>query len=540
MADFVAVLKKTLDGLTDPTPELRQKVYDKARGTIAAKLAAINPPPPQAVVDRQKRALEDAIAAIEQEYPPRPGPKITSDPLEELENVFASIERQKTEPPKPRFENTFKADSAAKPPVPAAPVAPARSDPAPKAEPKADPTPKSDLWPKTTPVTPPPPALAPARNETPVREDVFGPANDDDDDDSPADGQETEGRKRGYGGLIAAVIALAVIGGGGYGVWLNKDAFANLFGLNGASTATNTPPATTPKPAAQPETNTAANPPAGEQPSPAAPAPANGGADSEPKFTQRLNADGSEVDPGPAGGPAAIGEGTSVAAVTQPPETPTPTTPGAPADPAAPPAAQGQPPAAPGTPAQQPGVAVGQRAIFYEERTNVAEGSAEPGSIVWSVVQESPGGDLPPEPAIRAEATIPGKDLQLRMTIRRNADQTLPASHIIEVIFLTPDGFEGGGIENILRVSMKGSEQEAGSPLIGIPAKIADGFFLVALNDGKQEVDANLALLRRQSWIDVPIVYKSGRRALFTMEKGIPGQKAFDDAMKAWQTASSG
>ncbi len=540
MADFVAVLKKTLDGLSEATPELRQKVYDKARGTIAAKLAAINPPPPQAVVDRQKRALEDAIEAVEKEYPPRPGPKISSDPLEELENVFASIERQKTEPPKPRFENTFKADSAAKPPVPAAPAAPAGFDPAARTEPKAEPAPKGELWPKTTPVVAPPPAAASARSEAPVREDVFGPENDD---DIPNDERDSETRKRGYGGLIAAVIALAVIAGGGYGVWLNKDAFASLFGSNGSETAATTPsvtpPATTPAPATLPETNSAANPPAAEQPSPAAPAP-NGGTDSEPKFTQRLNADGSEIDPGPAGGPAAIGEGTSVAAVTQPPETPAPAAPAAPTDPAAPPAAQGQTPAAPAAPAEQPAVAVGQRAIFYEERTNVAEGSAEPGSIVWSVVQESPGGDLPPEPAIRAEATIPGKDLQLRMTIRRNADQTLPASHIIEVIFLTPDGFEGGGIENILRVSMKGSEQDAGSPLIGIPAKIADGFFLVALNDGKQEMDANLALLRRQSWIDVPIVYKSGRRALFTMEKGIPGQKAFDEAMKAWDAATSG
>ena len=150
--------------------------------------------------------------------------------------------------------------------------------------------------------------------------------------------------------------------------------------------------------------------------------------------------------------------------------------------------------------------------------------------------------DAPPPtvpPAIRAEATIPGKDVQLRMTIRRNADQTLPASHIVEVIFLTPEGFEGGGIDNVLRISMKGSEQEAGSPLIGIPAKIADGFFLIALNDTKPEIDANMTLLRRQSWIDVPVQYKSGRRALFTMEKGIPGTKVFDEAIKAWDAAST-
>ena len=87
---------------------------------------------------------------------------------------------------------------------------------------------------------------------------------------------------------------------------------------------------------------------------------------------------------------------------------------------------------------------------------------------------------------------------------------------------------------------MKGSEQEAGNPLIGIPAKIADGFFLVALNDSKAETDANMTLLRRQAWIDIPVVYKSGRRALFTMEKGIPGDKVFDEALKAWAAEGAG
>ena len=70
--------------------------------------------------------------------------------------------------------------------------------------------------------------------------------------------------------------------------------------------------------------------------------------------------------------------------------------------------------------------------------------------------------------------------------------------------------------------------------------KIPDGFFLVALNESKAERDANLTLLRRQSWIDIPVVYKSGRRALFTMEKGVPGDKVFDEALKAWAAPSAG
>ena len=118
------------------------------------------------------------------------------------------------------------------------------------------------------------------------------------------------------------------------------------------------------------------------------------------------------------------------------------------------------------------------------------------------------------------------------------ADTTLPASHIIEMIFL--GNFEGGGIESVLRVALKGSEAAPGNPLIGIPARITDGYFLIALSSSEAERNTNLELLLRQSWLDIPIVYKSGRRALLTMEKGIPGDKVFDEAMKVWQSKTSG
>jgi hypothetical protein len=197
-------------------------------------------------------------------------------------------------------------------------------------------------------------------------------------------------------------------------------------------------------------------------------------------------------------------------------------------------------PAAPATDTDKAQVPVGQRAIFYEERTNTEQGSANTGTVVWSLVKESPGGDLPAEAAIRGEMNIPARNLQLRITIRRNGDKTLPASHIVELIFLTPDNFEGGGIDSVLRMAMKDSEQAPGNPVIGIPAKIADGYFLLALNDGKAEIETNTTLLRRESWIDIPIVYKSGRRALVTLEKGIPGDKVFDEALSAWEQTPIG
>ncbi|WP_136618404.1 MULTISPECIES: hypothetical protein [Mesorhizobium] len=554
MADFGFVLKKAIDGLGDQSPEMRAKVYDKARITIAAKIAQRDPPFSPEDAAKQKRGLEDAIANVERDYA-KSVPE--TDPLAELEHIFSSIDRNKNQPS--HTWQPAKAESAW-PAPPAAKPEPYRPAPPPAAN--VEPS-----WQRPTPAP-----AQPARADAPLAGmDAAGMDADEADDGADVFSSNEEPvsdtfqrlrpaeRKRSYGGLIAAVVALLVVAGGGYGIWLNKDAFGKMLGLGGNQVAKTEPVKPAP---VKPATDTAATPPA----------PAAGGTEAEStKFTQRLTPQGSEVDPGPAGGQSGIGEGESVAALTTPPSatnapaisapaagtpaaaapatTPAPgaapATPpaagAAPADAAAtPPAPAGATPAAPAAAPAETALPVGQKAIFYEERTSTAQGSAEPGNIVWSLVQESPGGDLPPEPAIRAEATIPGKDIQLRMTIRRNTDQTLPASHIIEMIFLTPDGFEGGGVDNILRVAMKSSEQDAGSPLIGIPAKIADGFFLVALNDTKADEDANMTLLRGQDWIDVPVVYKTGRRALLTMEKGIPGEKVFDEAIKAWQAKTAG
>ncbi|TPJ25478.1 hypothetical protein [Mesorhizobium sp. B2-8-3] len=598
MADFVSVLKKQIDKKVDPSFEVRKQIYDGARAVLAKKLAEYSPPLAPDVVSKQKRSLEDAISSVEREYA-KPVP--AEDPLAELEHIFSSIDRNKNQPshsrqpaaPEPAKPDPFKSE-----PFRPAP-APARTEPswqsAPKAEPaRQNPVKAEPAWQNTARTEPnwqTAPKAEPAWQKAPPpmpspREDDVGLTGMDDADDGgdvfandeqPAADTfqrlrpQRQERKRSYGGLIAALIALLVLAGGGYGIWLNKNAFGSLFGLGGGSKTVSTEPLVKPAPA-KPATETAAAPAA---PSASEPADAT-------KFTQRLTPEGKETDPGPAGGQATIGEGESVAALTsrppaapvttppvpatQTPEapaaTPAPTAAANPTPPASgttppaadaptPPAAGTTPPAAGATPpgagttppAPAPTTAtvpVGQKAIFYEERTSTQQGTAEPGSIVWSLVQESPGGDLPPEPAIRAEATIPGKNIQLRMTIRRNTDQTLPASHIVEMIFLTPEGFDGGGVDNILRIAMKSSEQDAGSPLIGIPAKIADGFFLVALNDTKADEDANLTLLRGQDWIDVPVVYKTGRRALLTMEKGIPGEKVFDEALKAWAAKTSG
>ena len=87
MADFVAVLRKTLDGLPDPTPETRQRVYERARAAIVSRIDAMNPPPAPSVREMQMRALDDAVKTVEQSYAPRK----SLDPLDELENTADAL-----------------------------------------------------------------------------------------------------------------------------------------------------------------------------------------------------------------------------------------------------------------------------------------------------------------------------------------------------------------------------------------------------------------------------------------------------------------
>jgi hypothetical protein len=42
------------------------------------------------------------------------------------------------------------------------------------------------------------------------------------------------------------------------------------------------------------------------------------------------------------------------------------------------------------------------------------------------------------------------------------------------------------------------------------------------------------SLLKERDWFDIPVVYTSGKRAILAMEKGTPGQRAFEEAFRAW------
>lgn len=522
MADFVAVIRKAVDNLSENTPENRSKVYDKARQAIRRQLEAINPPPSDEVIAKQLDKLDFAISEVEAEHTEA----LPAD-LDETDALMAELESMVEKSPvvaDPAPETTPAPAPAATP----APPPPPAAAPAAVASPVLSPAP-----PKATPAEPvmddaatvdAPLAAAPAARP----DELSGPEHDEAFglDPAPRDkpsSRSERGKSRGSGGVLAVVLLLFLAGVALAG-WMYKDALiAMVGGAPGSETEIAAVTPEQPEPEPQPETPEPETP-AAETPAAELPATDEPGSD---KFTQRLNADGSETDPGPAPGPVDDGgvEGRSVAELTD-------TTPADESIAEENSADTAVTPEDATVPDSQP-LGVAQKMILYEERLGQQSLEVKPGTVVWTLVSE-PSGDGPDEQVIRGEINNPDKGLSALLTIKRNTDPSLPASHLVEVVFALPPEFDGGSIDQLQRIAFKQTEADQGNPLIAVPAKITQDFYMVALNDLDEARQTNTELMRQRNWIDIPVVYANGRQALITLEKGASGTEVFNQALDAW------
>lgn len=631
MADYHAVLQRTLSGFSNPKPELRTKLYERARTTIARQLENRTPAVTGDALVAELDKLEHSIFLIERTYDPsypepvlksapaegfvtpdtgqepgvetveqaqdavEPAANVTTSPPEaskepsQVEDVAPKgipdevvLEQQTAPattpaaPPDPNFTDTLAATpplrieeiDSTPVPVESAPVSLPAEQPGfePLQPPKAtvgtevDSTSFDsedinaaavDQWAEeflsnqpptpqpTDPIESPIPAVAAAAavNELPLpgqlepapvstpepswpplpqtdpaaadpyqqtaessqaqiptnstelgSETPFGAAADDDLTIPPAPGFGSGGkkrsRKRGTTKWVVLVVIIGLLGIGGYFGWTNKEFLLEKIGMN---SLLDDP--VRPKPV-----KTIAITPETVSPDETIPAA---------KVESRLTENGQEE--------------------TAPASNPSPT-------PALQPVVEAP---APATPASGT-VPVSQNAILYEEGPTAAENTVDSGRVVWSVVEEEPTSGASKEPVIRARIEIPSRNVVLIMKIKRNADKALPASHLIELVFAVPDDFSGGAIDQVSRFVLKQSEQARGDGLVGVPARIAEGIFLIALNNLEQAKKQNESLLQSREWIDIPLQYRTGRRALMTIEKGVPGDKVFKEVFEAW------
>ena len=164
-----------------------------------------------------------------------------------------------------------------------------------------------------------------------------------------------------------------------------------------------------------------------------------------------------------------------------------------------------------------------------------ASASGQGGAVPFSgTVEWTQGTDEIGLPTLLGQASIPARNLGVSITIRKNNDPVLPASHLMEISFEVPDTFIGGSIATLAGVLLKDEELVPGTALSGAAARVVGNSFLFALSASPADLTANTDLLSNRRWLDLAIVYGTGRNAILTLEKDEEAQALFDTVLAAW------
>ncbi len=172
----------------------------------------------------------------------------------------------------------------------------------------------------------------------------------------------------------------------------------------------------------------------------------------------------------------------------------------------------------------------GNQSLLLEASTDGRSGAVPfSGTVDWTEGVDDIG-----LPTLQARASIPARNLDVSITIRKNSDPVLPASHLMEITFNVPDTFMGGSIATLAGVLLKNEELVPGTALSGAAARVVGNSFLFALSASPNDVATNTDLLRSRRWMDLAVIYGSGRNAILTLEKDEDAQALFDKALAAW------
>ncbi len=311
-----------------------------------------------------------------------------------------------------------------------------------------------------------------------------------------------EDERRGLGAVTIFLIVFAVllVGAGGAGFWAWREGFIDLDAMFGRGAPTTQQVAATPAASTDAATDTPATG-VGNTATPAE----NVAPTAELGTEDRLGA-----EPAPADTPALplvepsterLGADTATAAAT---------------DQAA--------------ASVDPASLAGSQSLLLEASDNGTTGAVPfSGTVEWSQGTDEMG-----LPTLIGKANIPARNLAVDVLIRKNSDASLPASHLMEVNFRVTDSFIGGSIAGLPGVLLKNEELVQGTPLVGASARVVGNSFLFALSASPADITANSSLLISRKWMDLALIYATGKRAIITLEKDAAAETMFTEVVGEW------
>ncbi|AHA28360.1 hypothetical protein [Candidatus Liberibacter americanus] len=147
-------------------------------------------------------------------------------------------------------------------------------------------------------------------------------------------------------------------------------------------------------------------------------------------------------------------------------------------------------------------------------------------NIAWSLQEGSQG--------LMIKGNIPtiGSDLSALIVIKRNFDISLAATHLIEIVFSLEKGNQGGDITDLRQISMRKTEKGPGVFFDSNIFRTAKNSYLISLKNSLN----NSEVLSEYRWMDIPITYSNGKRIILTIDKGRTGADIFKMAISNWES----
>ncbi len=202
-------------------------------------------------------------------------------------------------------------------------------------------------------------------------------------------------------------------------------------------------------------------------------------------------------------------------------------------------AAPGAAPPAPAAPAEQaqnssaPPPVAARAAMLIASADDPQKPVVNLGSTVWSTIPPVAG--QPATVAVKAEADIPDLKMHATMTLRKNTDPTLQATHTIDLKFSFAPGAPITGFKDVGLPQMRKLDSTASETLTSVKVKISDDYFLIALANSPQDIARNLDLMKTRAWFDFPLLLNDNRIAKIVFQKSPEGEAMLAKAFEAWK-----
>ena len=179
--------------------------------------------------------------------------------------------------------------------------------------------------------------------------------------------------------------------------------------------------------------------------------------------------------------------------------------------------------------------AIARAALLMETPGDPQKPKVIVGTATWSLVPAAAGPAQAAGPTVQVDIDIPDAKMRTTVTIRKNTDASLPATHTIDLRFNFADGADIKGFKDMALPQMRRDDTPTGDALSGVRVKINDDYFLVGLTRSDADTTHNLELLGARNWLDFPLLFNDDHIAKLTFEKGATGQSVLAQAIEAWK-----